>query len=290
MKKSNLLAVKKLKKDGYTVLKKKITEKNCFKLKHILKNFNKKFSNKIYPIEYNYNLACLNRDFLRLAFDKDLNEIAELFFQYEVDKKIKTKNLQYHLNYMHHRCLNRPTPSQKLHIDGKIPGSNPPLAMSVIIFLDDVDEDNGSFTVVPKSHRINRLPKESDKFKLKKICGKRGTIIPISGSLFHGSAKKINNKSRSVIIMNFTRWFMSQNFALPFLLDQKTSKSLSEREKRILGFFDYPSLVDKKNKFKIDRNIFFEKGNIFITGNNKKTVKLSRNLYRKNALDYKSFL
>ena len=60
-------------------------------------------------------------------------------------------------------------PTEKLHIDGKIPGSNPPLAMSVIIFLDDVDEDNGSFTVVPKSHQINRLPKESDKFKIKKI-------------------------------------------------------------------------------------------------------------------------
>lgn len=290
MKKSNILAVKDLKKDGFTVLKKKLPEKNCSKLKYILKNFNKKFSNKINAIEYNYNLVCLNKDFLRLAFDKDLNEIAELFFQYEVDKKIKTKNIQYHLNYMHHRCLNRPTPSQKLHIDGKIPGSSPPLAMSIIIFLDDVDEDNGSFTVIPKSHLISRLPKESDKFKIKKICGKKGTIIPISGSLFHGSAEKVNNKSRSVIIMNFTRWFMAQNFALPFLLDQKTLGSLKEKEKRILGFFDYPALVGKKKNLKVNKNIFFKKGNIFITGNNKKTVQLSRNLYRKNALDYKFFL
>lgn len=287
MKNSNINSVNELKRVGYTVLKKKIPQKNCLEFKKIINNFNLQFKKNPNQIEYNFNLPCINKKFLQLAFDKDFNEIAKLFFHYEVDKKIRSKNIEYHLNYIHHRSLNKPSPPQKLHVDGKLPGSNPPLALSIMIYLDDVDEKSGPFTVLPKSHLSTKFPKLKDYKRLKKITGKKGTITIISGGLFHGSSKKTNYNSRSIIIINFTRWFVAQNFALPLLLDKKVLKTMKKEEKKILGFYDYPALVNKKYITKPKKNIFFNKGSILVAGNSKDTIKLIRNLYRKNVLDYK---
>ncbi len=281
MKQINAIAVRELKRQGFTVLKKKLPKKKCLNLKKILRKFNDSFNKTLNPVEYNFNVYCLNKDFLNLAFDKDINEIVKRFFVYKKDKKLETKNLDYHLNYIHHRCLNKPTPPQKLHIDGKLPGANPEISLSFIIYLDDVDKPNGPTSYVPGSHLIKSLPIKKKHIKAKNILGKQGTITAFSGSTWHGSAEKTNNKSRAIILINFTRWFISQNFALPYLMPKKIVNSLKDKEKRILGFYDYPVIkknkVDKKDK----KNLFYKKNNIFVSGSEEKVNRLIRNFYRK---------
>jgi hypothetical protein len=287
MKKNNAIIVRKLKKEGFAVLKKKLSKKNCLYFKKILRKFNQNHDVTRNPIEINYNIFCLNKDFLKIAFDKDMNEIAKEFFTYKKDKKSKTKNLDYHLNYIHHRCLNKPTPPQKLHIDGKLPGANPEISLGFIIYLDDVDKQNGPTCYVPRSHLIKELPNKKNKTKAKSITGEQGTITAFSGSTWHGSVRKKNDKPRSIILINFTRWFIAQNFAVPYLISKKITKSLNDKEKRILGFYNYPVIhknkVDKKNR----KNLFYKKNNIFVTGNAEKVNQISRNFYRKNIQTYK---
>ena len=287
MKRTNVLAVSELKRQGFAVLKKKLSKKKCSYLKKIIRKFNEKLVAKRNPVEFNYNIYCLNKDFLKLAFDKDLNEIAKEFFIYKKDKKIKNKNLDYHLNYMHHRCLNKPTPPQKLHIDGKIPGANPEISLHFIIYLDDVDKHNGPTAYVPKSHLIKELPNKKNNTKAKLIFGEQGTITAFSGSTWHGSTKKTNNKPRSIILIKFARWFIAQNFAVPYLIPKKIAKLLNDKEKRILGFYNYPVInrtkVDKKDR----KNLFYKKNSILVTGNAKKVNQISRNLYRKKTQIYK---
>lgn len=287
MKQTNVVVVRELKRQGFAVLKKKLSKKKCLYLKKILRKFNEKLDVTRNPVEINYNIYCLNKDFLKLAFDKDINEIAKEFFIYKKDKKIKTKNLDYHLNYIHHRCLNKPTPPQKLHIDGKLPGANPEISLGFIIYLDDVDKHNGPTAYIPRSHLIKELPNKKNNTKAKLIFGEQGTITAFSGSTWHGSAKKTNNKPRSIILINFTRWFIAQNFAVPYLIPKKITKSLNDKQKRILGFYNYPVInqtkIDEKNK----KNLFYKKNNIFLTGNAKKVNHIARNFYRKKTQTYK---
>lgn len=281
MKQTNIIAVRELKKKGFSVLKKKISKKKCIYLKKILEKFNYALSKSRNPVEYNFNIYCINKSFLKLAFDKDINEIVKEFFVYKKDTKLKTKNLDYHLNYIHHRCLNKPTPPQKLHIDGKLPGVNPEISLSFIIYLDDVDKPNGPTTYVPGSHLIKSLPKRTKNLKVKSVLGKQGTITAFSGSTWHGSAIKTNYVSRGIILINFTRWFISQNFALPYLISKKIVQSLNDKEKRILGFYDYPVVKNSRKDQKNLKHLFYKKNNIFVTGSEKKVNQLIRNFYRK---------
>ena len=41
----------------------------------------------------------------------------------------------------------------------------------------------------------------------------------------------------------FTRWFVAQNFALPYIMTKKIIKLLKKKKKRILGFYNYPVML-----------------------------------------------
>ena len=61
------------------------------------------------------------------------------------------------------------------------------------------------------------------------------------------------------------------------------AKSLNDKEKRILGFYNYPAInptkIDKKDR----KNLFFKKNSILLTGNAEKVNQITRNLYRKKT-------
>ena len=80
---------------------------------------------------------------------------------------------------------------------------------------------------------------------------------------------------------------MAQNFALPLLLDKKVLKTMKKEEKKILGFYDYPALVNKKYITKPKKNIFFNKGSILVAGNSLDTIKLRYHQINKEFIQKK---
>ena len=228
---------------GFSVLESKMTEKLCDQyLKIINSNLNKiknekKFHGKDSSVLY--NLTNINFNFFKLIFDKKINKICKDYFQYGAYKG--DKNI-YQFDHMHSRILNNPCKAQRLHIDSRICGVNPPTSLHFFIYLSDIDEDSGPTQIVPSSHKIKRYPKKSDEKNAIKILGKKGTIIVTNSSAWHGSSLKKNNNQRAIITLVFTRWFFRQQFAIPFSLPKKFVNKFTIKEKMLLGFYNYPSI------------------------------------------------
>ena len=119
------------------------------------------------------NLLSKDEKFSELVFNEQILRLCQKFFNIEYEHDL---NNSFQLNAIHSRKIDLPSPPQNLHVDSKIPGIFPPIYASIIIYLDDVDISMGPTRVVPKSHKIIKLPKNSEK-KTKLITGKKGTVI-----------------------------------------------------------------------------------------------------------------
>ena len=247
--KINILKInKELRKKGYSILNSKIDEKLCDQYLDII-NFNLNATKK--EVKFHgketkilYNLINKSSVFFKLIFDKKINEICKIYFKdgaYSKDQNI------YQFDNLCSRILEHPCKSQPLHIDSRISGVYPPTSLHFFIYLSDVKEKSGPTQIVPSSHRINRFPKKKDEIKAKKIIGKKGTVIVVNSSTWHGSSIKKNHERRAILTLVYTRWFIRQQFAVPFSLPKKIIKKLSNKMKMILGFYNY-SPIDEKDR------------------------------------------
>ena len=91
-----------------------------------------------------------------------------------------------------------------------------------------------------KSPNIKRYPTKKDNNKSIKICEKKGTLIVLNSSTWHGSSKKITNDPRVILTLSYSRWHLRQKYAVPYGIPSKYLKKLSLKQKKILGFFNYP--------------------------------------------------
>lgn len=244
---------KELKKNGYSVLHSILNEKTCDKYLKII-NSNLKKVNKIYgkkkfhgkQTKILYNLTNKSFDFFELVLDKNVNKVCEDYFKngaYSKDKNI------YQFDHLHSRILDYPCKSQPLHIDSRISGVYPPTSLHFFIYLSDVNEESGPTQIVPSTHRINTFPTKKDETKAKKIIGKKGTVIIVNSSTWHGSSAKKNFERRAILTLVYTRWFLRQQFALPFSLPKKFVNRLSTKYKRVLGFYNYPPVDENQRIF-----------------------------------------
>ena len=71
---------KKLEKNGYAVLKKKLSKRKCLHFKKVVEAYNKKFLIKNKDISFYFNVLNLDKSFFKLVFDKELNQIAKIYF------------------------------------------------------------------------------------------------------------------------------------------------------------------------------------------------------------------
>lgn len=242
-----------LQKKGYSVLESKLNKKLCDEYLNII-NLNLKKKNKIYgkklfhgkQTKVLYNLTNKSFDFFKLVLDKDINKICKNYFKF--GSHSKDKNI-YQFDHLHSRILDYACKSQPLHIDSRICGVYPPTSLHFFIYLSDVNLESGPTQIVPYSHRINRYPTKKDEINSKKITGKKGTILIINSSLWHGSSIKKNFDRRAILTLVYTRWFMRQQFALPFSLSKKTANKLSIKNKKILGFYNYPPIDETQRVF-----------------------------------------
>ena len=168
------------------------------------------------------------------------NYIENSNLQLCVKKLLNTKKISLHtsaLTKVYPGCIGEP---KKLHTD--LPGFvNSPLSfvknkkfvLNMIMYLNDVDQDLAPLRISPKTHldylNINnhlRLKKNikkninllgaSDigvdektiidlKYEIKKIQGKKGTVIFFSGNSLHSATENKTNKSRLHLNFNFGR-------------------------------------------------------------------------------------
>ena len=247
--KINIFKIKKdLEKKGYSILNSRINDKLCDQYLDLI-NANLNATKKEVKFHGNktkilYNLANKDFVFFKLIFDKKINEICKSYFKNGAHSK--DQNI-YQFDNLCSRILDYPCKSQPLHIDSRISGVYPPTSLHFFIYLSDVEEKSGPTQIVPRSHKLNRFPKKKDENKAKKVIGKKGTVIVVNSSTWHGSAIKKNYERRAILTLVYTRWFLRQQFAVPFSLPKKFLKKLSNRMKMLLGFYNY-SPIDEKSR------------------------------------------
>ena len=248
--KLNFFKIKKeLDKKGFSVLESRLDEKLCDQYLDII-NLNLKKSKKEKKFHGNearlvYNLTNKDFDFFKLVFDKKINKICKNYF--ENGAYFKDKNI-HQFDHMHSRTIKNPCFAQPLHIDSRVSGIYPPTGLHFFIYLSDVNEDSGPTRLVPFSHKKNVYPKKKDSQKAIKITGKKGTVIVTNSSTWHGSSIKKNYEQRSILTLVYTRWFIRQQFALPFSIPKKFTKKFTNNEKILLGFYNYPPIDERHRK------------------------------------------
>ena len=248
MKKTNIKkTINDLEKKGYSIFNNFLSSQQCKKYKKLIDKLQKgKVLKKFHGerAQMFYNLTSKNFKFFDLVFNYQIIKICERFFK--TGAYIKDRFV-FQFDHLHARKLTGPCKAQGLHIDSRICGVYPPTSLHMFIYLDKVKKGSGATRIVPKSHKILRYPTKKDEKKATEIHEKEGTMIIMNSSCWHGAAEKINYDERNILILVFNRWFLRQQFALPFDLKMKFSKKLNYKKKMILGYYNYPPINEKQS-------------------------------------------
>ena len=219
-------------KNGYTILKNVIKDTECNNLKEISKIFNRKTKIKNPLEETIYNLHNKDEKFLKyLDHKKIINIVKKTLSKGSFEKNEKI--------ILRQSAVRSPLKgfAQQLHNDARIGGSTYPLILQVIWLLDDFTKKNGGTRIVPKSQFFKGFPKKNKKYPNEKILiGKKGSVIIINASLWHGSSEKINLEDRYGMIFSYSRWFLKPTFDHTKNTPLKIYKKLTDFQKELLGF------------------------------------------------------
>lgn len=238
--------LKELNTTGYSKIEKLISEKNVLKIKKILKKHkkntakNKKFHGNAHLV---FNLNNKDNFFYNIIFDKKILKICSQYFKfgaYKTDKNI------FQFDHMHARTLIGKSKSQNLHIDSRLCGVSPPTSIHFFIYLDPASKLNGATTFVKGSQMIKRFPENKDKKKATYVNCNAGDAIVLNSSVWHGSGEKNSPGERTIITLAYTRWFISQQFAIPYSI--KNKNKFTKEQKYLLGFYNYPPKNEKQRQ------------------------------------------
>ena len=116
----------------------------------------------------------------------------------------------------------------------------PVLAMTAMIWLDDVKEDMGPTQVIPGSHRWGYYPDQKDLYDAKKVncVGRKGTVVFINSQVWHRGQKNEGKESRHTLQMSFGRRIIGHkhksimNYKMPYGI----YKDFDDKKKRKMGF------------------------------------------------------
>ena len=142
-------------KNGYTIMPFQISADTCDKLKLYLDN---KIGDTFDDLPCNYfnghnqvHLPNTKNDIpTEIIFNKKIHDIvgsilgkSYYMYSYNCNANLARKNQPYHMDCSHFHSLD---------VIKKFGSPGPPLQLIVNIYLQDTDEENGSFDIVPKSH------------------------------------------------------------------------------------------------------------------------------------------
>jgi ectoine hydroxylase-related dioxygenase (phytanoyl-CoA dioxygenase family) len=246
--------VNQITKDGYAIIPNVISDRECEKYKKLLEIIYDKYSDKhVNSKEAGsladkslekvvYNLHNKNLGWFKLFEHKSVLKVLDIIL-----KKGSYKNNEpYYLNNISARCPLQGNQGQQIHLDSNLPGVNYNIITNVIWYFDDVNKENGTTIVVPRSHKLLRYADNTKKIKNKiYIKAKKGSILIFNANLWHGGSAKYNDESRWALVLGYARWFIKPSFDFVKNTPKKIYNKLNNKQKSLLGF----DLVPPKDEF-----------------------------------------
>ncbi len=186
-----------------------------------------------------YNIHSKESLFLELLFSsREIETILHRFLSDQWYRAIPEENPNYIMRGFSARSSVGRLP---LHIDSFIPFQGPyPVAMQVMIYLEDSTPENGCSVVVPGSHQEAEYCTQDDFESAVPVPANKGDVIIWDSRLWHGALENSSERSRWSLIATFSRWWMKQAFNITGTLPEEIYQGLSEKEKAILGFCSLP--------------------------------------------------
>lgn len=246
--------VNKIKKDGYVVIPNLLSPSQCKKYKKMLEVTCKKHSK-------NYAVSNAKGDLSNKSLEKVVynlhNKNLEWFKLFENPLVIKILDVilkegsfnssePYYLNNISARCPLKGNPGQIIHIDSNLPGVNYNIVTNVMWYFDDVNIENGTTIVVPRSHKLTRYADNTKKINNKLfIKAKKGSVAIFNANLWHGGSAKKSTSSRWALVLGYARWFIKPSFDYMKNTPKHIYKKLSKKQKSLLGF----NLIPPKDEF-----------------------------------------
>jgi hypothetical protein len=183
------------------------------------------------------NLVEIDNDLFRVVLEPRLNHLVHHYFQREA----YGDEFPYQLARLQYRNLVGPCDPQHLHLDSRLPGVWPCISLHCFLYLSDVGPCDGPTEVVPGSHRMPRYPNESDRDLCTPLIANRGDLLLLHSSLWHSSSRKTSSTARPIIAFAYNRWWMHQQFLFPYTKHLQHRLDLTDQERDILGFHNYPA-------------------------------------------------
>ena len=213
------MSIEELFNEGYTTMSSLISDETCDKLKNYLDT---KFNNNL-PFNYSkghYQLYLPNEiDNLPeeiLLNNQIHNLLSEVFgksyymYSYSCNANLANEHQPYHMDCSHFHPINTIK---------KFGSPGPPIQIIVNIYLQDTDESNGSFEIVPKSHLFTEFEMDEDgKIPQKYITNTKKCILP-KGSViirdkrtWHRGTKNNSNTIRYMAGIGYSlNWYKLGN-------------------------------------------------------------------------------
>lgn len=252
-KKERIKILNDIEKNGYSLVKELIKNKNVNILLNKLKEVYKK-TKLVNKKKYNgvpkrdakdlriYNLPQKDKLFIDLITHKEIEKILipllnDPYYRY------LPKNLP---NYIVGSSTARSSGNLlDLHIDSMFPFTGKqPISMLLLFVIEEMYQENGGTVVVPKSHLSGTYTDRKTKKKIS-INGKPGDLLIIDSRTWHGTSENKTNKSRWLINTLLTQWWLKQQVDIPSSIPKKILNQITNKQKQILGFCSIPPKSEK---------------------------------------------
>ena len=214
-------------KNGYTIIPSLISNETCDKLKLFLDN---KISDKFDDLPYNYfkghnqvHLPNTKNDIpTEIIFNKKIHDIigpilgkSYYMYSYTCNANLAKQDQPYHMDCSHFHSLN---------VIKKFGSPGPPLQLIVNVYLQNTNQENGSFDIVPKSHLFTNFKNgeiDSKYIKNSVRCNlPKGSVIIRDKRTWHRGTKNNTDKIRYMVSISYSiSWYKLQN--LVFDVDSK---------------------------------------------------------------------
>jgi len=247
--------VNQIKTKGYVVIPNMLSAKECENYKKILEDTYKKYS-KNYANNKSNARGLSDKSLEKVVFNLH-NKNLEWFLLFENSLVLKILDVilkegsynnsePYYLNNISARCPLKGNPGQLIHVDSNLPGVNYNLITNVMWYFDDVNEENGTTVVVPKSHKFIKYADNTREIKNKLLIkAKKGSILIFNANLWHGGSAKKSASSRWALALGYARWFIKPSFDYMKNTPKNIYKKLNKKQKSLLGF----DLIPPKDEF-----------------------------------------
>ena len=261
-------AIKKIKEDGFFLLKNLITKKQALKYKNNLEDLYSQLHKRTNKAKKGSDSILADKSLEKTVYN--LHNKGMIWFDLFLDPKIheiiepllKAGSYQdsedYYLYNISARTPLKGGGYQQLHTDSNLPGCNYTMVINVLWALEDFTLENGATRLVPKSHKKKAYPGDNviDENEIVIEC-EAGDALIFDGAIHHGSGENLTDKTRWALALGYARWFYKPSFDYMFNTPKKVFDKLNNSQKKVLGFHLVPP-TDEFTRTTRKSNVFEE--------------------------------